>query len=70
MAGLEAGSGAVGLPESSCGAGRNCTPMRNGPLELAAVSGEGPHGLWTVARIEGRKLQAASEFSHPGIPVT
>ena len=70
MAGLEAGSGAVGLPESSCGAGRNCTPMRNGPLELGTVSGEGPHGLWTVARIEGRKLQAASEFSHPEIPVT
>lgn len=70
MAGLETGRGAVGLPESSCGAGRNCTPMKNGPRERVAVSGEGLHGLWTVARIEGRKLQAPSEFSHPEIPVT
>lgn len=44
--------------------------QRNGPREQAAVSGEGPHGLCTEARIEGRELQAPSVSSHLEIPVT
>lgn len=46
-----------GLPESSCGAGRSYIPEERS-TERTAVSGEGPHWLWTVARVGGRKLQA------------